>query len=34
MIRIFRAAATLTEIFGLEIPQVWVGKSMSQVFEN
>lgn len=29
----YDTAATLAEIFGLEIPQVWVGKSMSQVFE-
>ena len=30
----YDTAATLAEIFGLEIPQVWVGKSMSHVFEN
>lgn len=30
----YDTAATLAEIFGLEIPQVWVGKSMSHVFKK
>ena len=29
----FDCAPTVLEIFGLEGPQVWVGRSMSQVFE-
>ena len=29
----YDTAHTIAEIFGLEIPQVWNGKSMSHVFE-
>lgn len=29
----YDVAPTIAEIFGLEVPQVWVGRSMSQIFE-
>ncbi len=29
----FDCAPTVAEIFGLELPQVWIGRSMSQVYE-
>jgi arylsulfatase A-like enzyme len=29
----YDTAHTLAEMFGLEIPEVWRGKSLSQIFE-